>query len=379
MNASQSFSRARHRPSLSVGRGVALIISTIAISLLGAPSGAMASSSSPSAVLTVSSANGKAVELLHRLTLPQLAGVLKTTPAELKAQIEGLNLLVGLELGELLNNPKATVEEVLNLLSAHGVNTAPVAQLINRQLGGVTESGEQLLTTVDQVLADLRADGQIEQLAKELALPTAAVEALQLAPTTGERLASSLGTTNNNLARTLLGAGAGGQSGSSPFVAGTVPGTGSVIVGAPNGSGGLSLTVVNSTSPGPSAAAASGAPVSTAFTILSISVTKAGLVRETVSLPGPGRLAVSASTRRKFAFRSRTGRRRTTTRTATLASLGETLPSGVHTVTFRLKGAAARARPLTVKLTSTYTPTGGSPSTIQRSVTIGSTAKKRRR
>jgi hypothetical protein len=167
---------------------------------------------------------------------------------------------------------------------------------------------------------------------------------------------------------------AGAGSGESPLVSSLIPGEAPrVIVGSPSG-GGLSLTVINSA---PSATQASSSTISNAFQIVSIAVTKAGLVRETVNLPGPGQLAVKASTRQKLAFRSSGKRKRSATRNATLASFGGTLSGGVHTVAFRLRGAAASARPLVVKLITTYTPTGGSPRSIQRSVTVGRVSKKR--
>jgi hypothetical protein len=392
MNTCHCLSPARSRPSLSLGRGVALLISLAAIGWLCAPSAAVAAPTSvnvsatptgANASLHVANVNGKAAELLRRLTFPQLAAVLNTTPAKLKAQLEGGELLsgqLGLELGELLSNPKATVQEVLDLLAAHGVSAARVEQIINPLLAHVTETGEQLRLTINEVLADLSEDGQIEALAKELGLTPAALEAVHLLPSTIEKSASTLGTTSSNLISTLLGAGATTQPGSpeSPVGAAVIPGAGtSLLLVTPNGSGGLSLTLVNSGASGPSASSAASATISNAFTILSITVTPAGLVREKVSLPGPGQLAVNASTKRKVAVRSSRGRKRTVTRNATLASVGQTLAGGVSTVTFRLRGPASRVRPLVVKLITTYTPTGGSARALPRSVTVGRASKKR--
>src|SRR5438105_14362979 len=64
---------------------------------------------------------GKAAELLHRMTIPQLAAALNTTPAQLSASIEGSeDAGVGVQLGELLGNPSSTLQEVLNRLAAAG-------------------------------------------------------------------------------------------------------------------------------------------------------------------------------------------------------------------------------------------------------------------
>jgi hypothetical protein len=367
-----------------------VLVSVVAIACVSAIPSTAAIPSGTENVVTVETESGKPAELLRRLPIPQLAVALHLTPAQLRLQAEPLGSVVALELGGLLSNPNATVQEALNLLAAHGVSTAPIEQLIARLLADVTGNGEQLSVTIDEVLADLREDRQIA-LARELVLPAAVLEAAQLVPSTLERIASSLSTTTSNLVATLRGAGAtsntseapsvaaaspGGAS-ETPFAASVVPGrTTTVIVGAPTASGGLSLTTLSAT---PAARAAAAAPpVSNAFTIVRITVTSAGVVRETVRLPGPGRLAINASTRRRVAFRSRKGHRRTVTRTAKLASVSKTLSSGVNTLTIRLRGSAARVRPLVVELSTTYTPIGGSPNTVRRTVTVRRGVKKHR-
>src|SRR5437764_1376998 len=85
---------------------------------------APAAATEGSATLTVRDQSGRAAELLHRLTLAQLAAALNTTPAQLRAQIEAPDGEVAVSLGELLSNPSATLEDVINLLEAHGVSTA---------------------------------------------------------------------------------------------------------------------------------------------------------------------------------------------------------------------------------------------------------------
>src|SRR5207245_3531504 len=161
-----------------------------------------------SAEVSVRNVNGKAAELLRRLTIPQLAAALKTTPAKLSAEAEGSGGGVGLELGEVLGNPAVTLQEVLNGLAAQGVSGAPLEQVINRLLAGSSESAEQLRSTIDTVLGDLREGGQIGALANELALPPAVVEAAQLLPTTAAQVASGLHTTTERLDNVLHDAGA---------------------------------------------------------------------------------------------------------------------------------------------------------------------------
>ena len=95
-----------------------------------------------------------------------------------------------------------------------------------------------------------------------------------------------------------------------------------------------------------------------------------------MKLPGPGQLAIKGTATKKVAVRSRSGRKRSFTRKATVASLSTALSAGVHTLTLRPKGASG-AR-LLVQLATTYTPTGGSPNTIRRSVVVSRAGGKRR-
>jgi hypothetical protein len=369
------------RPTGRSGR-LTLLASLVAASCALTAPVAVASASGASAEVSVRNANGKAAELLHRLTIPQLAAALKTTPAKLSAEAEGSGGKVSLELGEVLGNPVVTLQEVLNGLAAQGVSAAPLQQAINRLLAGGTESAEQLRSTVDAVLADLREGGQIGAIAKELGLPPAVVEAVHLLPTTVGALASDLHTTTEHLTSVLQGAGAVLQPllPATPLVSSTVEralqGGTSVLVGAPTGAGGLSLTNVSSTAPAQPGTAAQ-APVSNAFSIVSIKVRKDGAILETVRLPGAGQLAIKATATQKVAVRSKSGRKRSFTRKATVASLSTALSAGLHTLTLRPKGTAG-VRRLLVQLATTYTPTGGSPNTIRRSVVVSRAGGKRR-
>lgn len=362
-------------------RRLALILSLTAASCALAAPAALAIPTSGSAEISVRNVNGKAAELLHRLTIPQLAAALKTTPAKLSAEAEGSGGKVGLELGEVLVNPAATLQEVLNGLAAAGVSPAQLQQVLNRLLAAGGENAEFLRSTVDTVLADLRDGGQLGSLAHELGLPPAVVEVTHLLPSTVGQVAGALGTTTERLTSVLQGAGAVLQplTSTTPLVSGGVEraleaGT-TVLVGAPNGSGGVSLTTINSTT---TAAAATRAAVSNAFSIVSIKVRKDGSIVETVSLPGPGQLAIKATATKKVAVKSRRGRARSVTRKATVASLSTALSAGRHSLTLRPKGTAS-VRRLLVQLATTYTPTGGAPNTIRRSVVVTHAGGKRRR
>ena len=360
---------------------VALALPAVAIAL-ALPAPAAASQQSPEATLSVRDPGGKAAELLHRLTLAQAAAVLKTTPARLMLESEAPNATVSAELAELSANPVATLAEVLDLLAARGVSTTPLELAINRLLAGAGDSAEQLRGTIGSALSDLSQSGHIGALASELGLPPAVVEAAHLAPSTAEHLASALGTNTERLSSVLRAAGAASRplAGRSPLVAGNieriVESGETALVGMPSGEGGLSLTTINSTNV--AGAASAGAGVSNAFTIISIRVTKAGAIQETVRVPGPGRVAINASTQKRVALRSRNARTRSFTRRSTLASAAAPVSGGVRTFTLRLKRASGLPRLVLVRLATTYTPTGGSANTIQRNVAVTRPIARRR-
>jgi hypothetical protein len=376
----------RHHRSTPFGSAVgtarvALLVAAIASGCLLQAQGA-ASASSSEATLSVSDSGGKAAELLHRLTIPQAAAALNTTPAKLMLATEVTNATASAELGELFASPTATLGEVLNLLAAHGISAEPLEHAINGLLAGAGESAEQLPGTISAALADLAKDGQIGAVVSELGLPAAAVEAAHLLPSSVERVASMLDTTSEHVGSTLARAGAATRplTASSPLAAAgverVVQGRETVLVGTPTGTGGVSLTTINSTS---ASGNAPGAGVSNAFSIVSIKVTKAGTIQETVRVPGPGRLKINASMLKRVAVKSRSSRKRSLTRRTTLASAATTVSGGTRTLTLRLRGASHLPKRVLVGLATTYTPTGGSANTIQRSVTVRRAAGRKRR
>jgi hypothetical protein len=347
----------------------------------GNAGGLTASAELSSNVLQVLNANGKAAELLHRLTIAQLAALLHETTAQLLGEVQalpGYGLLSG-QLGKLLEEPGATVQELLDVISAHGLSAEPVKQLIEMLLHGGVESAEQLRSVLATVLGDLAKNGQLATLAQELGVPGGVVEAASLVPATVGQVASGLGTTVERLGAALQGAGGLAQlpSALSPIV--TLPveeaaGSGATsVLGLPGGSGDLTLTTVNSTRAGQAAAGggkpASSSPAGNGFSIVSLQVTRAGAIVETVSVPGPGSLVVSASGPKLLARRSGHGRNRVVTRKATVASLTTRVAGGVRTVILYPKRLGGGRR-IPVSVATTYTPTGGSPNTIRRSVTI---------
>jgi hypothetical protein len=376
------FAKSLYSPRRQRRSWLVLLAAAIAVGC-ALPSGAVATNpSGAGATISVRNGGGKTAELLHRLTIPQLAAVLGTSPVQVAAATEPPNAQVTVELSELLTNPTATLQELLNFLAAHGVSTTPLVQFINHQLAGVGESADKLSATVNQVLADLGEDGQITEVANELALPRPVVESVHLLPSSSEQVSNTLHTSSERLARALSAAGATVQplTSSTPLVAAPVEGVveprTTQLVGVLSGSGGLSLTTVSSTAAN-APATAPGAAVSNAFTIVSIKVTKRGLILETVRLPGPGRLTVGATTLKKVAVRSSHGHKRSFTRRMAVASVAAVLSGGTHTFTLRPKGAASRARRLLVNLATTYTPAGGTPNTIQRSVIVRHAASRR--
>lgn len=369
---------------------LAAAVAGMCAALPAAPAAGEASGSA-TAALSVQNPGGSAAELLRRLTVPQLAQVLHTTSSSLLLQMQGGNSLLGGEASAAAETSSVSVQELLGELAAHGISASTAEEAIGRLLAQATSSPQQLQATVAQVLSDLRENGQLGALARELALSQAALEAAQLLPSTAGQAAAALDTSAERLSSTLQGAGAVGQSLSpaTPLVIAPLSETSSkvrevggqtrtVLVGSPNGRGGLSLTTISSVPP----ASTSGAPaaaISNAFTIISIKTAQNGEIVETVQLPNPGVVAVKATTTRRVALRSRSGRRRVANRTSTLVSVRKALSAGRHAITFRPRNASTRGRRLTVALATTYTPTGGSPRTIKRSLVIGHARKSRRR
>ncbi|HEX4564220.1 MAG TPA: hypothetical protein VH115_07155 [Solirubrobacteraceae bacterium] len=342
-------------------------------------------SASGEASLSVADPGGKASELLSKLTISQLASLLKTTPAQVKSLIEtATGGALGGVVGELLAKPGATLEEVKKLLAEGGLSSAPVEQAIAPLVATATETAGQVRGVVSSALADLSEDGGVAELAHELALPTPALEAPQLSPATVGQAAETLGTTAARLSSALLGAGAISQplAGFSPLAMSSVErastsaervannGT-TLVIGSPTGTGGVTLTTVNSTStPGGVAAfkGASPARASNAFSILSLKVTRAGTILEKVRLPGPGRVSAVASATKTLARRSSHGH--ALARRITVASTAANSSGGTLTLTLRPHGVSG-ARRTRITVATTYTPTGGSARTVTRVVTIG--------
>jgi hypothetical protein len=369
-------------------RFAAVLVSLVALTAaLPAAPDAVGSPLPEGATVSATSAGGSAPEVLQRLTVAQLAAALYVSPAQLALQLQSAD---GPLAGELVTQaqPSATLAELLNTLGADGASTAPVQQAIGQLLLAVTETPQQLQTTFDRVLADLNESGKLAALARELGLPVSSLETPRLMPTTAEDAAASLDTTTEHLSTELLGASATMQplTSQSPLVTAPVQRVGegelSMLIGIPSGSGGLSLTTVNSSAAAPGTAPSAtvsrgGAVASNAFSIVSIKVIH-GAILETVRLPGTGRVGIATSVRRTVALRSNRGRHRTVTRNSPVGKVTAELVSGQHTIVLRPKGLPGGHAAVVVNLATTYTPTGGVPRTIQRRVTVSRVAGKRR-
>ncbi|MDQ6810536.1 MAG: hypothetical protein M3Z95_01380, partial [Actinomycetota bacterium] len=179
-SAAPSAASVRPRRPAHRGACAALVVSVMAISYAIPVSSAPAESAPAAAgevtvngglnvngVVTVADQGGVAIDVLQGLTLPQLAAILKTTPAALVAQIESLPGAgaVTLLLKELLANPGTTLENVVNGLIAHGVNPAALKALIGTLLASVTETSSQLRSVLETVLADLGLNGVLPAVA----------------------------------------------------------------------------------------------------------------------------------------------------------------------------------------------------------------------
>jgi hypothetical protein len=365
-------------------------LATIALAgaLHAVPAGASATSEGEASV-QVTATSSSSGTLLRGLTLPQLAALLKISPSQLAAKLDALAGPAALELeaGLLLKGAGATVGDVIDLLTGAGVSREAIASLIDELLSGEVQTPEALRDVLAEILSDLGADGQLARLAEELKLPAAVLEALQLAPATLERVSETLGTTTERLSSALTSAGVTAQplTGSSGVVSSTAKealtrGT-TQLLGVPSSSGGVTLVTVASSAPAQSAAAASGAAagVTSLFSVLSIKLTKYGFIVETVSLPGPGRVAVSASLARRVTVHSRHGRARTRTRTARVASIAGQESRGTHRIILGPVHHLKALTRFTLTLATTFTPAGGSSNTVRRTLVVKRRAKHKHR
>jgi hypothetical protein len=289
-------------------------------------------------------------------------------------------------IGELLAKPGATLEEVKKLLAEGGLSSAPVEQAIAPLVATATETPGQVRGVVSSALSDLSEDGGVAELAHELALPTPALEAPQVSPATVGQAAETLGTTAARLSSALLGAGAVSHplAGVSPLaisrverastIAERVANSGTtLLIGSPTGTGGVTLTTVNSTSTQGGVAGfkrTSPASASNAFSILSLKVTRAGTILEKVRLPGPGRVSAVASATKTLARRSSRVHAHAPPRRVTVAAAAANSSGGTFTLTLRPHGVSSAQR-TRITVATTYAPTGGSARTIARVVTIG--------
>ena len=97
------------------------------------------------------------------------------------------------------------------------------------------------------------------------------------------------------------------------------------------------------------------------FEVLSVRVTKAGLILERIFLPKPGVVDVKATAR----VRAKRARR---ARTATLVKLASALSGGTHTLTLRPSRKGISARRVRLGLRTTYTPSEGAPARRRNSL-----------
>ena len=359
-------------PLLRRQRAATAALAAAAALVCALPSSATAASEASASVgsepgnasLTVLDENGRSVDVLGKLTLEQLATALHLSSAELVSEIEALPGYSSALLGEVLN-PSATLSQVTSTLSALGLSTNSLQQLIEAHLGSLTQEGEALRTLVAEILADLQPNGGLSALASQLATTVNDLLEPQLVTSTTEGAANTLGTTTTNLNGTLKAAGAIVKPlvSSTPVVVESVeralPGATSMIA-TPSGAGGLTFTTVNSPSR-PAAATGVQGQKSTAFSVLSVKVTKAGLIQERVFLPKPGVVDVkaTASVKAKHARKART---------ATLAKLASALRAGTHTLTLRPSRKGTSAKRVRLGLRTTYIPSEGASATKRNSL-----------
>ena len=132
------------------------------------------------------------------------------------------------------------------------------------------------------------------------------------------------------------------------------------MIATPSGAGGLTLTTVHSPS-APAAAAGVQGQKSAAFSVLSVKVTKAGLILVRVFLPKPGVVEVKATAPVK-------AKRARKARTTTLAKLARALRAGTHTLTLHPSRKGISAKRVRLGVRTTYIPSEGASATKRNSL-----------
>jgi len=351
--------------------------------------------------LSVPDPSGTATDLVNDVTLTQLASVLKITLPELITQLQAVpgDSTISALLTELAANPNATLQNVLNDMTANGLDPASVGQALESLLApGVASSGG-LQGVTETLLSDLGLDGQLASLASELNVPTSALENPNLSPISAGSLAGALDTSIEHVSTLLEGVGASTQPLTSitPLIAAPLSGIGGVateIVGIPNGAGGITLTPVSSTlgpsgpagaagQPGTDAASVATTPtapatlVSNAYSIISIKLAKSGLIVETVKLPSAGKLMIKVTAKGIVASASKRGRTKTANKAIKVAPVTANTGAGTRAFTLRPASAVKRARHIVVSVTTTYVPSGGAANTKRKSVTFAGAAQSK--
>jgi hypothetical protein len=350
--------------------------------------------------LSVPDASGGTTELTNDVTLTQLASVLKITLSELIAQLQAVpgNSTISGSLTDLEANPSTTLQNVLDDMTANGLNPGLVGQALAPLLAPAIATPGELQAVTETLLSDLGLDDGLASLANELNVPTSTLENPNLSPISAASLASTLNTSIEHVSTLLANVGASIQPLTSitPLVAAPLPGTGGVsteIVGVPDGAGGITLTPLSSTPGQTGTAGASGQPgasgasaatttataasVSNAYSIVSVKLTKSGLIVETVKLPSAGQIMIKVTAKGIVASASKRGRRKTASKAIKVAPVTANAGAGTSTLTLRPASDLKRASHIVVSVTTTYAPFGGAANSKRQSVTFAGAAKSR--
>lgn len=370
--------RSRHMSRRHVTAGILASVLTLG-SAVPAASALATGSTSESGLLSNLDQGGRSAELLQKLTLAQLATLLGTTPTGLASQLG--TLLGNGELPNILSgltaDPTATVQDVINLLTGTGMTTGQSEQLLSSLLTPTVGTSAELQSTITTILGDLASNGDLATLAAQLGVPATTLEELHLSPTTNKALAETLGTSADTVSTLLTGAAASTRATTPSAALVTAPVLGAAergttdIVGTPSGQGGVTLTTVNSTTPGQTAP--SGSTAGSGFSIASIRITKAGLIVETVKLPQAGRVSVAATAKANVADKSHAKR---VSRAVSVIPIHATLASGTRSITLHPRTRLKGSNRFTVSVTTSYVPTGGSPTTKRSSISLARPTSK---
>jgi hypothetical protein len=382
-----SRTRARPRASALTLSSVTALGATVPLPL---PAQAAAGAGRARGIMRMLEESANAAELLHRLTLSQLAGLLGTSPAALVAEIEALSVSerTRAALGVALQSPRATLAEMIADMTADGVGDSAARQLLSAQLGTVAGDAGKLERALRPLLVDGLGGGHRGSTPTGRGFALGSIEHLGVTA-----VATEHETSESSLALAIAQLGdrhhrdaARSSYPDGPLTArrDTSPSRSAAptkLLGLPNGVGGLTLTTIgehrgdgetrvpasaHSLAPaiaGDAVRLSASGPLRSDFSIVSIKLAKRGVILETVRVPLAGRLDVRATAAAHMARADDYDEHANTIRSIAVTPVHIDVERGHRAIQLRRRQPLGRATHVLVSLASSYVPVGEEAST----------------